>query len=195
MVRFLKYGFLLVFFSVLANQSIAQSQQQKLPEKTRILFLLDGSGSMLARWENTHRITVAKKLLSDFVDSLRSDENLELALRIYGHQYDRRLKRCDDTKLEAPFSANNHDRILNVLKNLGPKGTTPIAYALNQVARDFDVLDLIVADRNDVCVIGQNVGCHENGIGEQPCIDISESISFVLKAVGVGQHGKGSKAI
>lgn len=157
MTRFLKYGFLLLSLSFLTNQSIAQSQQQKLPEKTRILFLLDGSGSMLARWENTYRITVAKKLLSDFVDSLRSDENLELGLRIYGHQYDRRLKRCDDTKLEASFSANNHDRILNVLKNLGPKGTTPIAYALEQAANDFPKNDhtrniiIIITDGIESC--------------------------------------------
>lgn len=129
--------FFLFLFFFSANQVLSQTPQQKLPEKTRILFLLDGSGSMLAKWENTYRITVAKKLLSDFVDSLRVDPNLELALRIYGHQYDRRLRRCDDTKLEAPFSDNNHDRIISVLKNLGPKGTTPIAYALEQAAKDF----------------------------------------------------------
>jgi len=137
MKYFLNYGFLLLLITFLSIQIKAQTPQQKLPEKTRILFLLDGSGSMLAKWENTYRITVAKKLLSDFVDSLRTDENLELGLRVYGHQYDRRLRRCDDTKLEAPFSPNSHDRIINVLKNLGPKGTTPIAYALEQAANDF----------------------------------------------------------
>lgn len=137
MTCFFRHGFLLVLAIFLSISISAQTPQQKLPEKTRILFLLDGSGSMLAKWENTYRITVAKKLLSDFVDSLRSDQNLELALRVYGHQYDRRLRRCDDTKLEAPFSINNHDRIINVLKNLGPKGTTPIAHALEQAANDF----------------------------------------------------------
>jgi len=134
MKRFLLFLFL--SFCILYN-TLSQTPQQKLPEKTRILFLLDGSGSMLAKWENTYRITVAKKLLSDFVDSLRVDQNLELALRIYGHQYDRRLRRCDDTKLEVPFSIQNHDRIISVLKNLGPKGTTPIAYALERAASDF----------------------------------------------------------
>ncbi|NJN26414.1 MAG: VWA domain-containing protein [Cyclobacteriaceae bacterium] len=124
-----------LFLMVLMSH--AQTPQQKLPEKTRILFLLDGSGSMLAKWENTYRISVAKKLLSDFVDSLRTNQNLELALRIYGHQYDQRLRRCDDTRLEAPFAPNNHDRIINALKTLGPKGTTPIAYALEQAANDF----------------------------------------------------------
>lgn len=137
MHHFFKYSILIIAFTFVSPIIYAQKTQQSLPEKTRILFLLDGSGSMLAKWENTYRIVVAKKLLTDFVDSLRSDSSLELALRIYGHQYDRRLRRCDDTKLEAPFAEDNHDRIIDVLKNMGPKGTTPIAYALEQAANDF----------------------------------------------------------
>ena len=109
MKYFFKYWILVAFFSFVSICLTAQSSPQKLAEKTRILFLLDGSGSMLAKWENTYRITAAKKLLSDLVDSLRTDTNLELALRVYGHQYDRRLKRCDDTKLEAPFARDNQD--------------------------------------------------------------------------------------
>lgn len=134
---FLRYGFLLPAFLLSLSTLFAQAPQQKLPEKTRILFLLDGSGSMLARWENTYRINVAKKLLTDFVDSLRTVNQLELALRVYGHQFDQRLRRCDDSRLEVPFSPSNHDRIVTVLKNLTPKGNTPIAYSLEQAAKDF----------------------------------------------------------
>jgi len=137
MRTFLKLAISHFFVLILGFNAISQTLPQKLPQKTRILFLLDGSGSMLAKWENTYRIAAAKRLLTDFVDSLRTDDNLELALRIYGHQFDRRLRRCDDTKLEAPFSSDSHDRIIDVLKNLGPKGTTPIAYALEQAANDF----------------------------------------------------------
>lgn len=116
---------------------MAQRPQQQLPEKTRILFLLDGSGSMLAPWERTTRIAVAKKLLTDLVDSLAGQRNLELALRVYGHQFDRRLQRCDDSRLEVPFGPGNHEQIMNRLKTIGPKGNTPIAYSLEQSARDF----------------------------------------------------------
>jgi Ca-activated chloride channel family protein len=159
---FLSFGFL-----------HAQTSQQKLPEKTRILFLLDGSGSMLAKWENTYRITVAKKLLSDFVDSLRTDKNLELALRIYGHQYDRRLGRCDDTRLEAPFAIDSHDRIISVLRNLGPKGTTPIAYALEQAANDFPTGD---DARNIIIIITDGI---ESCDGD-PC-----AVSLALQRKGI----------
>ncbi len=115
----------------------AQEVQQKLPEKTRILFLLDGSGSMLARWGNTNRISVAKKVLAETVDSLAVNENLELALRVYGHQYEKYLKRCNDSKLEVPFGKNNEQAIKNKLRNIKPKGVTPIAFSLEQAARDF----------------------------------------------------------
>lgn len=137
MTIFFRKTIFILFIVAVSQCGMAQVPQQKLPEKTRILFLLDGSGSMLARWENTYRITAAKRLLADLVDSLKVDTNLELALRVYGHQYDRRQRRCDDTRLEAPFASNNHDQIIRVLNNLGPKGTTPIAFALERAANDF----------------------------------------------------------
>lgn len=115
----------------------SQDYLQKPPQKTRILFLLDGSGSMLGNWGPVTRIVVAKKFLSDFVDSLRVNKDLELALRVYGHQYPSRLQRCDDSKLEVPFGKDNHDLILQKIRQIQPQGTTPIAYSLQQAANDF----------------------------------------------------------
>ncbi len=115
----------------------AQVNQQELPNKTRILFLLDASGSMLAQWEGTNRITAAKRLLSRLVDSLKVNDQLELALRVYGHQFNRRLQNCKDTKLEVGFNPRNHDLIKNRLAAIIPKGTTPLAYSLEQAATDF----------------------------------------------------------
>lgn len=124
---------------IIAYQPLqAQTNQQQLAEQTRILFLFDASGSMLAPWENTYRIAAAKKLLSDLVDSLKVNPNLELALRVYGHQFHRKFQNCTDTKLEVPFSQNNHEDIKRRLLNIAPQGTTPIAYSLQQAANDFD---------------------------------------------------------
>lgn len=114
-----------------------QEYTQKPPEKTRILFLLDGSGSMLAPWGPTLRINAAKRFLTDIVDSLKVNDNLELALRVYGHQFHRRYQRCDDSKLEVGFGKENHQRIIQKLNQIDPKGVTPIAYSLDQAANDF----------------------------------------------------------
>lgn len=113
--------------------------QQKLPEKTRILFLFDGSGSMLEQWgrPNQTKIGIAKSILTQIVDSLRKNDKLELALRIYGHRSIREANNCTDTWLEVPFKAKNHQAIIDKLKELKPKGVTPITYSLEQAAKDF----------------------------------------------------------
>lgn len=131
---------LLLLIAVMFSYNLfAQIQIQRPPEKTRLLFLLDASGSMYAEWEGQMRMDVAKGMLTDLVDSLRVDTSLELALRVYGHQYHRRFKNCQDTKLEVGFAARNHDRIISKLRTLQPSGVTPIAWSLEQAASDFRI--------------------------------------------------------
>ncbi|MBA4058447.1 MAG: von willebrand factor type a, partial [Marivirga sp.] len=115
--------------------------QQKIPEKTRILFLLDASGSMLEQWErpNQTRWSVAKSILTKLVDSLRLNNKLELGLRIYGHRSPQEIKNCKDTWLEVPFKSKNHSLIIDKLAEVKPKGVTPITYSLEQAAGDFPV--------------------------------------------------------
>lgn len=135
-----RWLFLLAGSLLLLGGSVTAQHKvrQKIPEKTRILFVLDGSGSMEGIWENkASRMDVAKRILTRLVDSLRANPNLELALRVYGHQYQRQANNCQDTKLEVPFGVKNHNVIINKLKTITPKGTTPITYALQQAATDF----------------------------------------------------------
>ncbi len=136
---FVRLFFLLVFTGFFQPSLMAQVQIQRPPEKTRLLFLLDASGSMFAEWEGQMRMDVAKGMLTEMVDSLRVDTNLELALRVYGHQYHRRFKNCQDTNLEVGFAAKNHNQIIGKLRTLQPSGVTPIAYSLEQAAQDFPV--------------------------------------------------------
>ena len=106
--------FIILFLFIALCHKVAVGQginKQELPKKVRILFLLDASGSMLAKWENQDRMTAAKRLLIDIVDSLKANKNLELALRVYGHQFDRRYNNCTDSKLEVGFSPGNHETI------------------------------------------------------------------------------------
>jgi Ca-activated chloride channel family protein len=130
--------FLLFLFQLSQNTLAQKKVQQKIPEKTRILFLLDGSGSMMGQWvDGKSRIDVAKEILTRLVDSLRSNPDLELALRVYGHRYHRQSNNCQDTRLEVPFGLRNHDAIINKLKEIVPKGVTPITYSMEQAANDF----------------------------------------------------------
>ncbi|MTI40322.1 vWA domain-containing protein [Fulvivirga lutimaris] len=151
---------------------LAQNVQQKLPEKTRILFLLDGSASMLAKWGQETRMDVAKSLLTNLVDSLKVNPKLELALRAYGHLYSKGAQNCKDTKLEVSFAQKNHAQIIKELQLISPKGTTPIAYSLEQAANDFPA----GSSRNIVIIITDGI---ESCDGD-PC-----SVSLALQKKGV----------
>lgn len=104
---------------------------------SRILFLFDGSQSMLGKWQSDVKINIAKRMMSSLIDSLKSYNNLQIALRVYGHQKQYPPADCHDTKLEVPFADNNFDLVKNRIESLTPRGTTPLAYALEQSATDF----------------------------------------------------------
>ena len=125
---------LLVLF--LFHFSFAFSQQKQKP-LTRILIIFDASNSMYEKYEESTRIEKAKQMFLQFADSLQLLKNTEFALRIYGHQKKVPPQDCNDTKLEIPFSKNNLEAIKDKIKNLSPKGTTPIAHSLVEAANDF----------------------------------------------------------
>jgi Ca-activated chloride channel homolog len=128
----------LILIAVLWTGSGLKGQHLSPENKTtRILFLLDASGSMLVKWEGEYRIETAKRLLADLVNDLREEKNLELALRAYGHQYPKEEQNCGDTRLEVPFSPGNHQKIIDRLKKIKPKGTTPLAESLKRSTNDF----------------------------------------------------------
>lgn len=105
--------------------------------KTRILFVLDASGSMYASMDKDNRINVAKRILTKLMDSLERAKDVEVALRVYGHNSPPARHDCKDTKLEVPFGANNHAAIKREVAKITPKGTTLIAQSLQQAAYDF----------------------------------------------------------
>jgi Ca-activated chloride channel family protein len=115
----------------------AQNAPPAKPRVTRILFLLDASGSMLAPWEGRARMDVAKGLLARMVDSLNAYPNLELGLRAYGHLHDKSENNCEDSKLEVAFAPKNAAAIKAKLKTIEPRGNTPITFSLLQSAGDF----------------------------------------------------------
>ena len=101
--------------------------------------MVDMSGSMMAKWENSTRMQVAKDMLSKLVDSLQQYSNLELGLRVYGHLSPSNQNNCQDSKLEVAFSENNEKQIITRINQIIPKGNTPITYSLTQSAKDFPV--------------------------------------------------------
>ena len=135
----------------------AMAQKKKEPVN-RILFIFDASQSMKVRWQSGQKIDIAKKLLSNMVDSLKDIENLEIGLRVYGHQKGYPPKDCDDTKLEINFLPAHlaADRMKAKLSMIRARGTTPIAHSLEEGAKDFPAGDarnivILITDGKEEC--------------------------------------------
>lgn len=157
---------LVSLFFVQTQQGIrAQTNKPKI-ETTRILFIFDMSRSMLGEWQSGRKIDIAKRMMIRMLDSLKNVPNVQIALRMYGHQSPIPPQDCSDTRLEVPFSPNNWDLVKNVMLNTTPKGTTPIANSLLQCAADFPpcatcrniiilITDGVEACDGDPCAIAQ----------------------------------------
>ncbi|UTW65791.1 VWA domain-containing protein [bacterium SCSIO 12643] len=127
----------LLIFILLFSAQIVMAQKAK-QTMTRILFIYDGSNSMNGKWEGQSKHVTAKNLLNTALDSLRNVENLQVALRVYGHNKSYLTgQECNDTKLEVPFKNNNFDEIKAKMAQIRPKGTTPIALSLERSKDDF----------------------------------------------------------
>ncbi|MEI7663481.1 MAG: VWA domain-containing protein [Bacteroidota bacterium] len=161
-----------LLFSTPASAQGVRDQGKPKPT-TRILFVFDASQSMYGQWQSDTKFNIAVKLFSGILDSLRTQANLELALRVYGHQKQFPPQDCNDTRLEVPFAKDNVARIKHVLKTITPKGTTPIAYSLSQATKDFPPCDNC---RNIVILITD--GLEE--CGGDPC-----AVSLELQKKGI----------
>ncbi|HXR82382.1 MAG TPA: VWA domain-containing protein [Saprospiraceae bacterium] len=180
-IRFAKSAFIvfsLLFFTTAFGQT---KVLQKLPEKTRILFLLDASGSMLEQWErpNQTRWSVAKSILIKLVDSLGQNNKLELGLRVYGHRSPQEIKNCKDTWLEVPFKPRSHTLIIQKLNEIKPKGVTPITYSLEQAANDFPTsagyrnIVILITDGIESCggdLCAMSIAMQKKGVFLRPYI-------------------------
>lgn len=189
MFKNLKYCLVFVFVILMLVPSSAQTKDEPESETTRLLFVFDASQSMFGRWNNQQKIFAAREILSNFLDSLASIENVEVALRVFGDKYHVPPQICEDSRLVVPFSKDNLNRIKKALKEIVPKGTTPISYALEQAASDFPDTK---TGRNIIVLITDGI---EECEGD-PC-EVSmrlQAKGIMLKpfVIGIGKDFKGT---
>ncbi len=162
-----RYSTYLLLFILLSFKSV-QAQQT-----TRILFIYDASNSMNGFWKTKQKHQIARTMLTDMVDSLSHIDNLQLALRAFGHQKNFPPQDCDDTRLEVGFADDNHMQIKKALERISARGTTPIAMTLEESAHDFTPCDDC---RNVIILITDGI---EECDGD-PC-----AVSYMLQQKGI----------
>jgi Ca-activated chloride channel family protein len=148
----------LLLLLLCGNYAHAQEVRRYKPEINRVLFVLDGSGSMKETWNGRTRFDIAKQLLFKLIDSVeRKNPNVEFGVRVFGYQYSREQRNCKDSKLLVPFAKNNAANVLAALNKIKPQGMTPITYSLMQGAGDFPKDDkalnslILITDGNENC--------------------------------------------
>lgn len=145
--------FLALAFGASAQQSKNKKPAAPDPDKTRVLIILDCSNSMWDRWQSDAKIKVTQKVLLKFLDSVANQQNIEVALRVFGHLN----RESFGTRLEVPFEAGNNYRIQSKIKTLVPNGGCTITTALENSLNDFPMsgasrnIILIITDGIDDC--------------------------------------------
>jgi Ca-activated chloride channel family protein len=147
----------------------SQTPPKYKPPETRLLFIFDASQSMGGTWKKETKINIARRVLIGIIDSLELIPDVKMALRLYGHQSPVPPQDCNDTKLEVPFGRDNASLIRQKLRFIIPKGTTPIAHALELGGNDFPpdvpncrniiilITDGVEACEGDACAVSQDL--------------------------------------
>ena len=165
--------FIIAFFSIITIGFSPCSAQYladvpNVMPLTRILFIFDGSYSMMGMWQESTKMEIAKSILIPFIDSVSKIKNVEVGLRVYGNRSPFPPQDCRDSHLEVPFGRDNVPDIVNKILSLNPRGTTPIAYSIEQGAKDFPpdstarniiflITDGVEACEGDPCLVSREL--------------------------------------
>ena len=148
--RIIFTGICLLIVFTFASKLFAQSANES------VLIILDLSKSMNEQLRSGEtKIEVAKKAVTDVMQTLPSDTNI--GLRVYGHKSGfLGMNQCSKTELLAPIKPNNKEAILSEIEKLEPSGVTPIAYSLKKAINDFKDDDrpkriILISDGLETC--------------------------------------------
>ena len=128
-------GIVWLFLLVLLSTRVCSQTFTTNADTCNIMILLDASGSMNEIIGSQTKMQIARRCLDRVLQSI--PPFVRIGLRVYGHQSARIYHDCQDSKLEVAPDYNTRTRIRNALLGISPKGYTPLAYSLEQMANDF----------------------------------------------------------
>jgi Ca-activated chloride channel family protein len=183
------------------DSSLLRTGVERQAEQVNILFIVDGSRSMLEKLDGTmQKIDAAKQVLQQALSRIPSDINL--GLRVFGQGYAGAgtgsslfsggfgginiESECRNTALWVPIGKGNRRAIIEKVRGLQPYGMTPLAYSIAQAAfSDFQHCQgskviILITDGADTC----------NG---DPCTVIKQllpkyGIKIKVDVVGLSLH-------
>lgn len=155
-------------------------------EKSQILYILDGSGSMWGRVDGKFKIQVAKEVMTTLLKETPAD--IECGVMVYGH---RKKGDCADIEMLIPVGPLDREAAISKINGISPKGKTPISdsisLAVNKIKGNEGAGTLVlVSDGIETC-------------GKDPCEVMKElksgGINFVMHVVGFNVKSKAAKQL
>lgn len=146
----------LVLTGLLAGLTAGTAQADPDPASGKLVLVLDSSGSMKEpAGDGQTKIAAARTALKSVVTKLPADA--EVGLRVYGATVFKRSQpgACTDTQLTVPIGTNNRPQLQAAIAKYKPYGETPIAYSLQQAAKDLGPSGqrtiVLVSDGEETC--------------------------------------------
>jgi hypothetical protein len=138
-----------------------------LAESPKVLFILDGSGSMNAQVEGKPKIEVARKVMGGLINTLPAD--VSVGLETYGHT---RKDDCNDIEMLVPVGGDR-SAIERAVNQVNPKGSTPLTGAIRMATTKLREVEgsasvVVVSDGKETC-------------GGDPCAAVRDAVAQGMK--------------
>ena len=135
----MKTLFLFLFLTTLPvfGYNVYSPDNYSYKNEDKVLFILDFSNSMTEYLDGETKLDMMLKTMYEILPQI--DNNTLIGLRVYGHKGGfTAMNACRASSLIVPVERANSNKIGTALKNLNPRGMTPITYSLKQsVNEDF----------------------------------------------------------
>lgn len=138
--------------------AVSAAPPARADESTKVLLLLDVSGSMNEKISSGGtKFAAAKRALREVADALPA--GTQVGLRVYGSEIaepkDENPRACTDTELVLPIGPLNKAKMNDAVDSFTAQGETPIAYSLQQSVKDLGddgkrVL-VLISDGEETC--------------------------------------------
>lgn len=168
-----RFSIALLLISFLSTFAAAEGQ--------RTILVLDASGSMWAQINGVSKMDIARKVVGKVLGKWKPEDDLGLV--VYGH---REKGSCTDIETILPPRPLDVAAFMSPIKNLVPKGKTPMTQAVRQAAEALKYTEqkgtvILVSDgvetcEADPCAVAREL--EKNGIG------------FTVHTVGFGLDDK-----
>lgn len=131
----------------------ASITSQSVDSASRMVLVLDASGSMWGQIKGRAKIEIAKEVICDLIDAIPT--NFQTGLIVYGH---RRKGDCKDIEIMIPVDNHNVAAMKAKVTAISPKGKTPLSESVKRAAEALDYTEeratvILVSDGLETCDI------------------------------------------